>query len=317
MCYRQRHIKRLLAFSTISHSGLFLVGLGYLSAPALAGASLYILAHGLSKGSLFLGAGILRHRLGTVDEYLLHAKGKGLRATTVLFVLGALALTGLPPTATYVGKALIEEEGALLGFGWTKYIFVIASAVTGGALLRVCGRVFLGWGSNEPRAGWAPRQEAGEEETETVEAHDRTPAVMFVPAALLVGLALVLPVLPSLRAGTEAAAESFIDGDGYRAAVLEGAALEIPAAPEHPGPKPSGLSYGIASIAGAVAFGGLGLVGPRSQRALPHVFRHALGRVGGRLQALHSNHVGDYVAWLTLGVALYGGVFAALLANGG
>ena len=54
MAFCQSHLKRLLAFSTISHVGMFLLGLAMLSPLALAGASLEIFGHGLIKGALFL-----------------------------------------------------------------------------------------------------------------------------------------------------------------------------------------------------------------------------------------------------------------------
>lgn len=58
MCFWQRHIKRLLAFSTISHVGMILAGCACLNARELAGAALYTLGHAMIKGSLFMPAGI-------------------------------------------------------------------------------------------------------------------------------------------------------------------------------------------------------------------------------------------------------------------
>src|SRR5207302_4958725 len=68
MCFSQQHLKRLLAFSSISHIGLFLIGFGLLDHVALAGSALYVAAHGFVKASLFLCASIVLHRLGSVDE---------------------------------------------------------------------------------------------------------------------------------------------------------------------------------------------------------------------------------------------------------
>src|SRR5438477_2948132 len=69
MCFSQRHIKRLLAFSTISHVGLFLCGIGLLSPKGLAGVATYVVGHGLTKAALFMLAGVLLHRFGTIDEF--------------------------------------------------------------------------------------------------------------------------------------------------------------------------------------------------------------------------------------------------------
>ena len=78
MCLAQRHLKRLLAFSTISHMGMLLIAVGLLDPLALAGAAVYTVAHGLVKGSLFLLAGILLHCLGTVDEHELGSRPAGI-----------------------------------------------------------------------------------------------------------------------------------------------------------------------------------------------------------------------------------------------
>src|SRR3954468_20113778 len=59
MCGLHRHVKRLLAYSTIAHAGCFLMGVALLTPDALAGSAVYVLAHGLAKGALFLVGGIL------------------------------------------------------------------------------------------------------------------------------------------------------------------------------------------------------------------------------------------------------------------
>ena len=59
MCYAQRHLKRLLAFSTISHVGVIVCGVGLLTAHGLAGAATYVIGHGFTKGALFMLVGVL------------------------------------------------------------------------------------------------------------------------------------------------------------------------------------------------------------------------------------------------------------------
>src|SRR5205807_9976226 len=63
----------------------------------------------------------------------------------VLIVAG-LALAGLPPFGTGMGKALGEDAGTAAGYWWTPILFVAVSALTAGAVLRVAGRVFWGLG---------------------------------------------------------------------------------------------------------------------------------------------------------------------------
>ena len=75
-CFRERHIKRLLAFSTISHAGVFLAGIALLTPLGLAGTAVYVAGHGLVKAALFLCTGIILHRLGSVNETWLHGRGR-------------------------------------------------------------------------------------------------------------------------------------------------------------------------------------------------------------------------------------------------
>ncbi|WP_308465186.1 complex I subunit 5 family protein [Rathayibacter soli] len=62
MCLLQRHLKRLLAYSTIAHTGLFLLAVGSLSPVALGGIAVYVIGHAAVKSVLFLSAGIILNR---------------------------------------------------------------------------------------------------------------------------------------------------------------------------------------------------------------------------------------------------------------
>ena len=146
MCFAQRHIKRLLAFSTISHVGLFICGLALLSAHGLGAVATYVVGHGLDKAALFMLVGVLLHRFGTVDEHELCGRGRSLPVVGALFVFGGLILAALPPSVAFFGKSALETAASEAGLSWLSIVFVVVSALTGGAVLRVAGRVFLGWG---------------------------------------------------------------------------------------------------------------------------------------------------------------------------
>jgi multicomponent Na+:H+ antiporter subunit D len=311
MCFQQRHIKRMLAFSTVSHAGLLLTGIALLSPVALAGVLVYILSHGLIKGSLFMSTGILRHRLGSVDAITLYSRGRELPFTGALFCVSVLALVGLPPLATFAGKALIEEEAKLLGFGWVTVVMIATTALTGGGLLRATARVFAGWGRPDPGFGQNPESE--EEESETDEARDVTPAVMYAPALILALAGFVIPLLPGLLPGAEAAAEHFIDRAAYAELVLDGVAHPILQPPLHDFPKPEAVIYGALGVIAAFALAFLSLKRRRAARPWMSSIGRVVSRPTQRLQSLHSGHPGDYVAWLTLGAAVLGGGFAIVL----
>src|SRR4051812_19022123 len=96
LCFAQRHLKRMLAFATVSHVGLFLIGIALLDGPGLGGTAVYAVADGAVKASLFVGVGVIQHRYATVDELALRGRGRDLPLTCALMLVGGLALASLP-----------------------------------------------------------------------------------------------------------------------------------------------------------------------------------------------------------------------------
>ncbi|HZO77933.1 MAG TPA: proton-conducting transporter membrane subunit [Solirubrobacteraceae bacterium] len=303
MCFSQRHLKRLLAFSTISHVGMFVCGIGLLSAKGLAGVAVYIIGHGFTKAALFMLSGVLLHRFGTVDEFDLYGKGREVPWAVLLFAVGGLLLSAIPVVTLFFGKSLLDSAALEGGYPWLPAIFVISSMFTGGAVLRVSGRL-LGWGPSD-RGGEQQDAEAREKEDEEDAPRDYTPPLMLlVPAALLLG-AIVVGLIPGAVPGIEAAAGHFHDHAAYINWVLHGHVHFAPASTSHV----EGFDYAYAAGAtlGALALAALGLFGRPLRRRLPDlVLRPVVVAVGG-LRQLHSGHIGDYIAWWTAGAAALGG----------
>ncbi|HWE37909.1 MAG TPA: complex I subunit 5 family protein [Isosphaeraceae bacterium] len=308
MCLLQRHLKRLLAFSTISHGGTIAIGIALLRPSGLAGAAIYVLGHGLVKGGLFLGAGIVLHRLRSVDTIDLHGKGRRLPYTGVLLALGGLGLAGLPPFGTWLGKTLIEEEAHRLGLSWIAPVLVLSSALTGAAVLRATGRIFLGLGPAPSENSSGPK---GDEGGETAHGHGHTPMFMLGPAALLVLGSLLTGLVPGLGSRTHSAAVRFQDRDGYAAAVFGKPPAARPAA--GPASPQVPVAPGLVSGLGAVVLALLLLFEHRLPEPSRRVLERPLRRATVPLRHLHSGHVGDYVAWLVLGVAAIGAALTALV----
>ena len=310
MCVTQRHLKRLLAFSTVSHVGLFIMGFALLSGPALAGLAVYVAAHGLTKAALFMGAGVLLNRYATIDEHELQGRGREVWPIGVVFAVGGLMLAAMPMVGTFFGKAMIEDAGSKLGYGWIAAVFALASALTGGAVLRVTGRIFFGWGHPEPPDEAA--LEAEEEEPEAAQPRGHTPAITVIPAMVLMAFAVVLGLIPGLVHGAETAAARFVDRPAYAAAVLHGAREALGPVAHH-GLKP--LDFGLAAIStlGAFAVAWAGLASERLEAALPSGPLRRADRALRGLRELHSGKIGDYIAWLTVGLAGLGGTFLLAL----
>jgi multicomponent Na+:H+ antiporter subunit D len=299
MCLQQRHLKRMLAFSTVSHVGLFLICLGLLDRAGVAALAAYVLGHAFAKGALFMCVGILLHRFTEVDELRLRGCGRAdgaLRFVGVLFAASGVALVGAPMLGVFLGKSLGEGAVSEAGFDWAIAVFVVASGMTVAAVLRAAGTVFMGWGEEEPPQSEQSEQEE-DEESETLQPHDRTPLPMLIPTALLTLAALAVSFAPGLDHAIQEAAARFTDSHAYRAAVLEGSSVSLPIAPETL--KPVEYLWATLSLLLALAIAGLSLFGKRLGLEAPSRMRAVADRFQTVLGAIHSGHIGDYIAWMT------------------
>ena len=311
-CFRERHIKRLLAFSTISHVGMFLTGIALLTPFGLAGAAVYVIGHALVKAALFLCTGIVLHRLSSVNEPHLHGRGRHLKTTGIVFTLAGLGLAGLPPFAIFVGKSWIEASAGAHGLPWVTAIMIICTMIVGGAVLRVAGGVFYGLG-DPPGEDPEMAKEAAEETSETDAGKRRTPLTMIIPPALLVAAAIGIGVIGRLGPAVQAAAVRFEDQAAYNAAVLANTYVTHPVAvyaAEPVGATFEGLLAGVGSVAGALILAWLALY----WRRLPvlHGYEPS-ARLAAAARRFHSGVVNDYVTWIVLGLACLGGVFALIV----
>jgi multicomponent Na+:H+ antiporter subunit D len=130
-CFRERHVKRLLAFPTVSHSGMFLAGFALLTPLGLAGEAVAVAGHACIKAALFLGVGIVLHRLHSVNETWLHGRGRRLRLTGIAFTLAALGLADLPPFGSFLGQGWIDDSGDTRVGPWLAAVCLGCTAVRG------------------------------------------------------------------------------------------------------------------------------------------------------------------------------------------
>jgi multicomponent Na+:H+ antiporter subunit D len=295
MCWTQRHIKRLLAYSTIAHIGLFLIGIAALDQLGVAGTEIYLTAHAAVKGALFLLAGLLLSRYRSVDELDLYGRARDHKAAGCAFVLAALALAGLPPFGTALGKSLLDDAGASLPL---TVLTLLVSAVTGGAALRVALRVYFGLGPRPSVESTSDASSGADEEPDT-QPPSRTPVSMAAAVVLLLAGGLAVGVVPAFMRGVGAAAGAFVDQRAYVAAALGQFLPTRPAVPDTNWAT-GGVLLGLGTVALAVgiAFAGLYV------RRVPALLRDTVAV----LHRLHSGHIGDYAAWLILGTAAFAGL---------
>jgi multicomponent Na+:H+ antiporter subunit D len=275
MAVLQRHLKRMLAFSTISHIGLLLIAFALLSQSGLAGMFIYLFGHGLVKGALFMVAGILLAELAGIDEIALRGLGREIWPAGVAMGLGALLLAGLPLGAMSLGADVMEAAARAGGQPWVPVVMALSGGLTGGAVLRATGRIFLGLGPEPGDETRAPTEAEREKA-------NRPLWVLLLPTVIL----LSLDVLTPAQLAPFAAHASFLF-------------MHPPAATALPTPHVTPGAWAAVLLALAIAAFGL------SRYGLPVV-----PAVSDALQGLHSGLIGDYIAWIMAGLALFAVMFA-------
>ncbi len=144
---RQHDLKRVLAYSTISQLGYMFVAMGSL---APAAGIFHLVTHAFFKALLFLAAGSVMHAMhDVIDMRRLGGLARPLRWTAGGFVIGVLAIAGIPPFAGFFSKDLILEHAFALGMHTGNYLpyalglltaFVTAVYMTRAAMLTFGGR---------------------------------------------------------------------------------------------------------------------------------------------------------------------------------
>jgi multicomponent Na+:H+ antiporter subunit D len=145
MAIPQRDLKRMLAYSSVAQIGYIALGIGLGSAYGFIGAVLHMLNHAVMKACLFLVAANLEARGFGVDINRLDARlRRAMPATAAAFVLAALSMIGLPPTAGFFSKWYL-----LLGCVQEHHWFLVAVMVASSLLnavyfFRLIERMYLG-----------------------------------------------------------------------------------------------------------------------------------------------------------------------------
>ena len=150
-------IKRVLAYSTVSQLGYMMAAAGAGAAPA---GFFHLLTHGVFKALLFLGAGAVIHAVGTNDIFRMGGLARAMPHTTIVFVIGTLALSGVPPLAGFFSKEAILG-GVWAGGRTTAFVLLSVTAfLTAFYMFRVVFLTFFGRahaGGHPHEAPWLMR----------------------------------------------------------------------------------------------------------------------------------------------------------------
>ena len=147
LAYREKILKKRLAYSTVSQLSYILFGLAAMDANAAEGALLHVLAHAFIKSTLFLCAGAMIHATGKIRVEDFKGIGKKMPITLWCFTIASLGLIGIPPTAGFISKwylcvgALRSPLGSLSYLG--PVVLLVSAALTAGYLLPITIHGFL------------------------------------------------------------------------------------------------------------------------------------------------------------------------------
>ena len=203
---RQTDLKRLIAFSSISHMGYVLIGIsavtGSEASTGLTGAAMQMFTHGTITGLMFLLVGLVYEKAHT--RYIPDLGGLATRMPVLAsaFLLAGLASLGLPGTSGFVAEILVFL-GAFPAWGWATALSAFGIVITAGYILWMVQRTMFG--PAKERFG---------------NARDATVAEMvpiFVLVAAVIGVGVYPSIISDVFAGEMASVAEALRGPGLLA----------------------------------------------------------------------------------------------------
>jgi multicomponent Na+:H+ antiporter subunit D len=156
MAIPQKDVKRLMAYHAVSQTGYMLLGVGVglavLGSPqlmeqygqiAMEGGIFHIINHAMYKGLLFLTAGAIFYQTGTRNLNKLGGLGHSMKWTMIFFIIGALAIAGIPPFNGFASKLMIYESVYLFNPA-LAIIAMVVSILTLASFVKVFHSIFMG-----------------------------------------------------------------------------------------------------------------------------------------------------------------------------
>lgn len=141
---KQDDIKKLLAYHTVSQIGYMVSGIGLGTPLGIAAGALHALNHALFKGLLFLVAGILQQVTSTRSLSQMGGLSSKLPLTTLLYLIGACAISGIPGFNGFVSKWLFYHASLQAGHPIASVLGLLVSTLTTISFIKVFNTAFLG-----------------------------------------------------------------------------------------------------------------------------------------------------------------------------
>lgn len=185
LAYREKVMKKRLAYSTVSQASYILFGLSMLEPAAMTGALLHVVFHAVIKSCLFLSAGAIIYKTHKTNVADLRGIGKEMPVAIWCYTFASAALIGIPPASGFISKWYLATGALNSGMGvfsWLGPVVLLTSALlTAGYLLPITVNGFL------PGADFDYSQLKKKEPNLT----------MLLPLLILAALAVVLGIFPN------------------------------------------------------------------------------------------------------------------------
>ena len=208
MALTQRDFKRMLAYHVISQKGYMVLGIGLGTFGATLGAQgglFHLLNHSMYKSMLFMCAGAVLFRTGSQKLDELGGLGKKMPITALVFLIGALAISGIPPLNGFASKYTIYLAGMQAGQPLITAIAVLVSALTFASFFKAFSSVFLG------------------QEHERFKEIREVPKLMLFPMLAMAVLCIIIGLLPALGFNVAGPAQAAAENSaGYISHVIGG-----------------------------------------------------------------------------------------------
>ncbi|MDQ6891570.1 MAG: NADH-quinone oxidoreductase subunit M [Acidobacteriota bacterium] len=177
VAYPQKDMKRLVAYSSVSHLGLVVVGVAAFTATSLSGAILQMVNHGLSTGALFLLVGVLYERRHTREIAAYGGIAGIVPVTTAFFLVATFSSIGLPGLNGFVGEFLILLGTWISPHPWWAVVGATGVILSAIYMLTLVQRVF-----------WNPLVHEENRELTDMRPSELVPAIVLVLLMVWIGV---------------------------------------------------------------------------------------------------------------------------------
>lgn len=186
LAYREKVLKKRLAYSTVSQASYILFGMALLQPEGLTGSLLHVVFHAVIKSALFMCAGAIIYKTGKTNVDDLKGIGKEMPVTIWCYTFVSLALIGIPPASGFISKWYLcigSLDSGMEVFSWLGPVVLLVSALlTAGYLLPVTVKGFL------PGADF---------DYENLKKNEPV-KMMLIPLIILAALSILLGVFPNI-----------------------------------------------------------------------------------------------------------------------